>query len=93
MQIMIAAATTKGIDNLAREFSNKQQKVNMMSQCIFLSAGDGFLSTFPSVFKPTYGNLEKGFPPFFLKKFNFFNLSFKFIFLFLSYVEFSCLLF
>lgn len=34
MQIMIAAAATKSIDNLAREFSDKQETVNMMSHCI-----------------------------------------------------------
>lgn len=65
MQIMIAAAATKGIDNLAWELSDKQEKVHMMSQCIFLSAGDGFLNTSPNVLKATYESLEKGFPPFF----------------------------
>lgn len=60
MQIMIAAAATKGIDNLAREFSNKQQKVNMMSQCIFQQVVAS-LAHFPVFLSPLMETLKRVF--------------------------------
>lgn len=88
---MISAATTKAIDNLSRELSEKQEIANRTPQCIFLSVCDEFLSTFPSDFKSTFESLEKCFPPFSYENYNYLNLSFNFICLFISYVKISCL--
>lgn len=43
MQIRISAGTTKAIDNLSWELSDKQGIANKMPQYIFLSVHDGFL--------------------------------------------------
>lgn len=90
---MISAATTKAIDNLSWELSEKQEIANKTPQCIFLSVCDGFLSTFPSEFKSTFESLEKCFPPFFYENYNYLNLSFNFICLFIPMWKFPASLF
>lgn len=74
---MIAA--TKGSDNLAWEFSDKQEIVNMMPHCIFQQVMAS-LAHFPMFLHPLIKTWE-GFSLIFS------NLSIKFVFLFLPYVE------
>lgn len=64
MHIITSAVTTKAIDNFSRGLSEKQEIADKISQPIFLSVNDDFLSTFPSVFKSTLESLSKCFPPF-----------------------------
>lgn len=61
MQIMIAAAAaTKGIDNLARAFSEKQEIVHVMSHCTFQQVMVS-LAHFPKFLNPLMKTLRRVF--------------------------------